>query len=83
MLLTQDISCTGFPLSIKGIEILFQTLFRRFSGINGARDNDLTHFFNPKNTGPDQGVPVMALAIAERLRHFLSAYKYPSSRTVT
>ena len=61
--LRHDISGTGFPLGIEGIEVLVQPLLRRLAGIDRASESCLGH--RPKNLGPDQRAPVISRAMAE------------------
>ena len=62
-----------FALGIDGVELLVQAFIRGHTAVDGAAfDGHFSHaatmFFTPKNAGPDQCVPVMFLAIADRLR---------------
>ena len=69
----------GFPLSVQRIERLFETFFGRLSRVDRAPDYRSSlgvHWasiepsclvFTPKKSGPDHRVPVISLAISERL----------------
>lgn len=70
MPLTGNKGLTGLALCIERVEVLFQPLFARLAGIDGAAR--LRHAeripVRPKNRGPDQAVPVIRLATAESER---------------
>ncbi|OSM07641.1 hypothetical protein MAIT1_04601 [Magnetofaba australis IT-1] len=93
-LLAGDVRQTGFPLRLQGVELLVQPLVGGFAGVDGAGNlgrgvdggfaaHGLPPFRRPKNSGPDQWVPVMALATPDRLRYFRPWYSKPTSRIVT
>ena len=69
--LAGDVGQSGILLRIEGIEGLVETLVTGDAAIDGAAfGGDDTHFrppFTPKNAGPDQWVPVIARAAADRL----------------
>ena len=58
-----DEGFTGLTLSVQAIEVLFKSFFGRFAGVDGATDS-FAH--SPKNLGPDQRAPVIAVATFER-----------------
>ena len=68
VLLTKDVSDTGFPLRIKRVEALLEPLLRRLSGVYGVAlaDHDLLTSPRPKNFGPFRFIPVSAHATADR-----------------
>jgi hypothetical protein len=72
MSLTDDVGFAGFPLSVERIEGLLEILFRGFAGVDGSADpGRIGHpfFLVPKNSGPDHWVPVISLAIFDRLEN--------------
>ena len=78
--LALDVGLAGLPLSIEGVELLIQSVLGRFAGIDGAAQRsrgvslawrsppslDLVDL-RPKNRGPFHLVPVMRVAISDRL----------------
>ena len=67
--LAGDIGRTGLVLGVERVEVLVESLFGRFAGVDGAADPWFAHGhadrFKPKNRGPDQRAPVMARAIGD------------------
>ena len=81
MALALDIGEARFALGIQRVKGLLEPFLRRLSRINGApharhtfslpfdtRPRPLREGVTPKNSGPDQRVPVMRRAISDRLR---------------
>ena len=81
--LAMDVRCTGVELCLQRIELLVEPLVRAFARVDRAPPLTnrllllLAHFFTPKNAGPFQCVPVIALATAVSDLYFL-----PSNSTV-
>jgi hypothetical protein len=74
-----NVGGTGFPLGIQGVEVLFQPLLRRLAGVNPTSERSWCAHI-PKNLGPDQWVPVIALAMVDSERcRFPSQRKPPST----
>ncbi len=69
--LAGDVGQSGILLRIEGIEGLVETLVAGNAAIDGAAFwGNKVHFrppFTPKKAGPDQCVPVIARATADRL----------------
>jgi hypothetical protein len=65
--LAQDVGLTGLSLGVEGIEGLLQAFFGGFAGIDSAANPSGHGFRTPKNRGPDHRVPVISLAIFDRL----------------
>jgi hypothetical protein len=72
MLLAQDIRLTGFALRVQRVEGLIETFFRRLPRIDGAANAGwrghllLPLGLVPKKAGPDQRVPVIRFAMADK-----------------
>ena len=78
VLLALDVCLARLPLGVERVEGLLETLFGGLSGVDGAANRRfvpvlmggprfLSLCFRPKNSGPDQRVPVISRAISERL----------------
>ena len=76
MTLARDVGGASLALCIERVEVLLQALLARLAGIDGAAGPGHADRFpvRPKNRGPDQAVPVIRFATAERER-----YVVPSS----
>src|SRR5690349_6183877 len=81
-----DEGFAGLSLGVKGVERLFEPLFRRLAGVDRApfgRRHARGSRLRPKNLGPDQRVPVILVAISESELQVRPLQLYPSSNTVT
>src|SRR5271156_2797749 len=69
--LAENIGFASLALGMERIEGLLQTLLGRFAGLNRTTHAGgychTVFFLVPKNSGPDQGVPVISRAILDRL----------------
>ena len=65
--LALDEGFAGFPLGVEAVELLVEPFLGAFAGIERAALLHWPDWRRPKNRGPFQRVPVMALAAADRL----------------
>lgn len=84
--LAVDVGRAGVELGFKGIVVLVESFVGGLAGVDGASlrrsfFSCFAHFFIPKNAGPFQWVPVIALATAVRDLYFLPSYSTSESFT--